>query len=900
MQFLLVHCLFLLRIVAGEVASKTPSSPVEPVALPDWATGWAPVESQVNSNTQRLMQIAREREQEATKALEEAKARERRAGMREAEAERELEHLRAQGRSVANGTIAKIHEASTAAVNEAVQEAAKARQRAENADRAADTHLARAKQQLAAMKSPADLEQASGEVIAALAAEDGAAGSSSPDAVSMAALAAPSGAVDAYTRLLQQLIQLAERARATGTVPELQAKLASEQVNVVKLQALRGSDVGVLSNDTQRVTYFALGGLAVGVFGLVFSFACRRQKSDTKDVLQEPLLASSPYKEPEWTNAEDTEAGIEDWRQRAVEAQQSLQKAKTALAEDEALKSSDREQLTITQQRVKELEAKEAETQQREENDARRQAETRAQMDRLKERLETAEAAVRRSDQESQSAQAAAQESQMRALEALAKVDLDAEEQKNRADELEGKLKEIQEAEAQLKAAQEAHKANFDQAQAQLRETKRELEEATAAVQEAKKEAAEVDVRRSSAEEQLEQQVQLTRQKSKEKRSLVEERQIQVQQLQEELEESKTQVQQLQEENKKLSAEIEKITANTSNLKQELEAMSQQGKETEGHRQQLQEEVQGLSEQVKKSADEKKRLQQQVEESQGLIARQREQLETAKAAAKDAAQALEAVRQQASAEITTGKKAAADLQAEKYKLQEALDQAQADVEVEKARANNSEQLAKRRFLDLEHAQQLTEKAKAQLQTVRQELSAECAAAKAQVDVERKLACEAEELAEKSRLDAVTARNAEQEARLAEQEAKAALTKMQKGSTSPRGEKELQASASAAADRWRKEIAAAQAETQEARAAEHRLKDELKAASVRDSQTQEALAQAKGELANMRALYAEATAAKTLAEQDLVQACGEATAAKEALKSMQDPHEAGDLAKAVGS
>lgn len=884
MQFLPFHFLLLLRIVAGEIASKTPPSPIKPVALPNWATGWEiGGDPQAKAKTQKLVQIAREREQEATKALEEAKARERRAGMREAEVERALEQIRAQGGSVANATITKIHVASTAAVKSAEQEAAKARQRAENADRAFDAHLARAKQQLAAMKSPAELEQASSEVIAALTAEDVVTGSSSVDAVSMATLAAPNEAVDAYTRLLQQLILLAERARATGTVPELQAQLASEQVNVVKLQSLRGSDIGGMSNDTERFTYVALGGFAVGIFGLVYSFAFRRQESDTKGLLQEPLLVSSPYTEPEWTKADDTEATIDDWRQRAVDAQQGLQRAKTALSEAEAVKSSDREQLTIAQQHVKELETRESETRQREENDARRQAETQAQMDRLRERLELAETAVKRSDQESQSAQAAAQESQMRALEALSRVDLDAEEQKTRADDLEGKLKEIQEAEAQLKSAQEAHQANFDQAQAQLRETKRELEEATAAVDEAKKTAAEVDVQRSNAEDQLEQQLLLNRQKSKETRSLVEERQIQVQQV--------------QEENDKLSVEIEKITTERSHLKQELEATSQQGKESEGQRQQLQEEMQRLAEQIKNSAHEQKRLQREVEESQGLVAQQGEQLETAKNAAKDAAQALEAVRQQASAEITTGKKVAAELQAEKDQLQEALEQAQADVEVETARANHAEQLSKSRHMDLEHAQQLTEKAKAQLQTVRQELSAECAAAKAQVDVERKLACEAEELAEKSRLDTQTARNAEQEARLAEQEAKAAVTKLQKGSTSPRGEKELQASASAAADRWRKEIAAAQAETQEFRAAERRLKDELDAASARDSQMQEVLAQSKGELANMRALYAEATAAKTLAEQDLVQACGEATAAKEALKSMQG---AGELSKAVGS
>lgn len=881
MQFLSFQYLLLLRIVVGELSSKTLPSPDKPVALPDWATGWEPRDP--DANTQRLMKIARERDQEATKVLAEARARERRAGLREAEASRELEQIRAQGGSVANDTITRIHGASTAAVKLAEQEAAKAKQQAQDADRAVQAHLARAKQQLAAMKNPADLERASGEVIAALTAQDGAARSSSLDAVSMTALVGPSEAADAYARLLQQLILLAEKAKATGTVPELQAQLASEHANVVKLQSLRGSDIEQMSSEPQSLVYGALGGCVVALFWLVYSLACRRQESETKGALQEPLLVSSPYKEPEWTKAEDTEASVDDWRERALEAQQSLQRAKNALQEAEAMKSSNREQLTITQRRVNELEAREAErersaqeaeaeTQQRQQGEARRQAETQEHMDRLKERLEMAEAAVRRSDQESQSAQAAVQESQTRALEALAKVDLDAEEQKARADDLEAKLQEIQEAEAQLKSAQEAH-------QAQLRETKKELEEAGTALDKARKEAAEVDAKRASAEEKLEQEMLLSRQKSKEKRTVMENADVKLktalQDIELQREDSQNQVQQLQ-------GEIEKLTAEKT-----------QSQESESQRKQLQEEVQGLSEQIKKSAEE-------LEKSEGLVAQQREQLETAKAAAKDAAQALEAVRQHASAEITTGKKAAADLQAEKEQLQEALDQVQADAELEKARANHSEQLAKSRHIDLEHAQQLTSKAKAELQIVRQELSAECAAAKAQVDVERKLACEAEELAEKSRLDAQTARNAEQEARLAEQEAKAALIKMQKGSTSPRGERELQAAASAAADRCRKEIAAAQAETQEARAAERRLKDELEAASARDAQTQEALAQAKGELGNIRALYAEATAAKALAEQDLVQANGQATAAKEALKSMQDPQETGDLSKAVGS
>lgn len=45
---------------------------------------------------------------------------------------------------------------------------------------------------------------------------------------------------------------------------------------------------------------------------------------------------------------------------------------------------------------------------------------------------------------------------------------------------------------------------------------------------------------------------------------------------------------------------------------------------------------------------------------------------------------------------------------------------------------------------MEAAQRLAEKSKAALQSVRQELTAECSAAKAQVEVERKLALEAED------------------------------------------------------------------------------------------------------------------------------------------------------------
>ncbi|CAJ1390854.1 unnamed protein product [Effrenium voratum] len=91
------------------------------------------------------------------------------------------------------------------------------------------------------------------------------------------------------------------------------------------------------------------------------------------------------------------------------------------------------------------------------------------------------------------------------------------------------------------------------------------------------------------------------------------------------------------------------------------------------------------------------------------------------------------------------------------------------METEKSRADLAESIAKSRQGELEAAQQLADKAKAALQSVRQELTAECSAAKAQVEVERKLAIEAEETAEKFRLEAQAARAAEQQARIAEQE-----------------------------------------------------------------------------------------------------------------------------------
>ncbi|CAE7943305.1 MFP1, partial [Symbiodinium sp. KB8] len=165
------------------------------------------------------------------------------------------------------------------------------------------------------------------------------------------------------------------------------------------------------------------------------------------------------------------------------------------------------------------------------------------------------------------------------------------------------------------------------------------------------------------------------------------------------------------------------------------------------------------------------------------LAKHKAELSEAKAAALDASQVLESIRSQAGSELAETKKTIEELQ-DVVKMHEAtIGLKDEEIEAEKSRANLAETIAQTRQGEVEMAQKLAEKAKAALQSVRQELTAECSAAKAQVEVERNLAIEAEENAEKFRLEAQKARQAEQQAKIAEQEA---LLKLRKAGGSPTG------------------------------------------------------------------------------------------------------------------
>lgn len=240
-------------------------------------------------------------------------------------------------------------------------------------------------------------------------------------------------------------------------------------------------------------------------------------------------------------------------------------------------------------------------------------------------------------------------------------------------------------------------------------------------------------------------------------------------------------------------------------------------------------------------ADDVQQHAKKIQEADSVLEDHKTRLEQAKQAGTDALQALDAVRQQAAAEITEHKKvsdehkqALEDLQDEMKKHSSNIAHKELEAENEKNRADLAESIAASRQEELETAQKLAEKAKATLQSVRSELTAECSAAKAQVEVERKLALEAEESAEKFRLEAQAARASEQKARIAEQEARALIAKLRQSAAVEVDDGAL--------TEMRKQLASAQGEAEKAKKDLDALR-EAKASQIMNSESPTSLEKA---------------------------------------------------------
>lgn len=238
-----------------------------------------------------------------------------------------------------------------------------------------------------------------------------------------------------------------------------------------------------------------------------------------------------------------------------------------------------------------------------------------------------------------------------------------------------------------------------------------------------------------------------------------------------------------QEQATALSASVAEKEAQISSLQSELAKAQEEHEGTKAGLESSKKDAETAHAEKHSAKQEMEAVKAEHEAAKEELAKHKAELSEAKAAALDASQVLESIRSQAGSELAETKKTIEELQ-DVVKMHEAtIGLKDEEIEAEKSRANLAETIAQTRQGEVEMAQKLAEKAKAALQSVRQELTAECSAAKAQVEVERNLAIEAEENAEKFRLEAQKARQAEQQAKIAEQEA---LLKLRKAGGSPTG------------------------------------------------------------------------------------------------------------------
>ncbi|CAE7325246.1 unnamed protein product [Symbiodinium natans] len=484
-----------------------------------------------------------------------------------------------------------------------------------------------------------------------------------------------------------------------------------------------------------------------------------------------PLMQNGRSQRLRWVRSEAAEQVAAIEKQKAEAEQEAAQQRKEAESAHQAL-----EELTMQMKKDESNSGSLVATLNERDN---KLAIAHAEIATLRERLEHAQAGLTRSQEESQSAQAAAQQAQTMYHQAMSKVDINAEAEKNRADRAEESVsklsKELEELKAKAATSQqqlETERQKAGELEASEKELRSCLEESKAAATAADTASKQLEKDLGSANAELT-EIKATLTAAQEE---VAQKAAQLAQASSDLDSTKKALTESEEENAK--------------LKQDLSTMEQD-----------------MAQHKQSAEDHSKRAQ----DAESALEDHKQQLDQAKTGAKDAEQAFESVRQQAAAEIAEHKKAIEDLHATCTTQEATLATKELEVESEKSRADLAESIAKSRQNEVEAAQQLTEKSKASLQSVRQELTAECSAAKAQVEVERRLALEAEENAEKFRLEAQAARNAEQAARIAEQEAKAALKLVKTGGQD------------AAMDELRKALAAKAQEAEEAKTELARLR-----------------------------------------------------------------------------
>ena len=290
-------------------------------------------------------------------------------------------------------------------------------------------------------------------------------------------------------RMASHEANLANQAANTAKVKKLEAKIAHDKVRFLEVQSLNGSLFG---------NHLVLAGGAVLLLSLC---VCLLKKPNQKDGLSAPLL-----EEPEWTN--DSEAGIEDWRQRALKGLEEKREAKLQFEEQladanqrvaHAQKEMDatkqensdlKAQLSQQENAVKEQKENAAKEQQdhrgdlatvqqentdlksqlseqektmkqlkdREDELSTAQVVAQAEIGSLREQLELSQTSLKRVQVESASAQAALHTAEQSYQEAMSKVGLNEKGQMLRADEAESLLQETKkELEEVKKQAAEAH-----------------------------------------------------------------------------------------------------------------------------------------------------------------------------------------------------------------------------------------------------------------------------------------------------------------------------------------------------------------------------------------------------------------------------------------------------------
>ncbi|CAE7670957.1 MFP1, partial [Symbiodinium sp. CCMP2456] len=188
-----------------------------------------------------------------------------------------------------------------------------------------------------------------------------------------------------------------------------------------------------------------------------------------------------------------------------------------------------------------------------------------------------------------------------------------------------------------------------------------------------------------------------------------------------------------QEQATALSASVAEKEAQITSLQSELAKAQEEHEGTKAGLESSKKDAETAHAEKHASKQEMEAVKAEHEAAKEELAKHKAELSEAKAAALDASQVLESIRSQAGSELAETKKTIEELQ-DVVKMHEAtIGLKDEEIEAEKSRANLAETISQTRQGEVEMAQKLAEKAKAALQSVRQELTAECSAAKAQVE-----------------------------------------------------------------------------------------------------------------------------------------------------------------------